>query len=67
VAIVNIGSHQMQARCVLRHVTRRHPDGESMVEQMLRDAPAQEAGPAEHHNDPIRHGLYSNFGVLPPA
>ena len=62
-AIVNIGSHQIKARRVLRHVTRRHPDGESMIEQMLDDAPAQEAGPAEHHNDPIRHGLYPKFGA----
>jgi hypothetical protein len=60
VAIVNIGSHEVKAGRVLRHVTRRHPDGESMIEQMLHDAPAQETGPAEHHNDPIRHGLYPN-------
>jgi hypothetical protein len=60
VAIVNIGSHEMKARCVLRHVTRRHPDGQAMIEQMLHDAPAQKAGAAEHHNDPIRHGLYPN-------
>jgi len=26
------------------------------AEKMLDDAPTQEAGPAEHHNDPIRHG-----------
>jgi hypothetical protein len=63
VAIVNIGSHEMKARRVFRHVTRRHPDGKSMIEQMLDDAPAQEASPAEHHNDSIRHGLYPKCGA----
>ncbi len=65
VAIVYIGSHQLKARRVLRHVTRCHPDGESMSEQMLDHVPAQEAGPAEHHDEPIRHGLLPQIRCAP--
>jgi hypothetical protein len=65
--IIDIGAHERRAGREFRYVARRHPDGKAMIEQVADDSAAQEAGPAEHHNDPIRHGLYSNFGVLPPA